>query len=343
MKFVWIYVIILLCFFSCTNTSKTNNYITIQGYTQGTYYSITYNQNSNQNIQKSIDSLLHKFDLQFSNYIPNSIISRINTNDSTVTTTAEFEYFWKKAIQINDITYGFFDISITDIINAWNFGFKNQKGLPTKHSIDSLMKFKGMHTMKIANHRFIKEIPQAKIVSNAIAQGYAVDIVCDFLKKQKITDYLVDIGGEIKAHGVNPEGKYWTIGITKPIDTIDSLPIEQSYYVTASLDNKALATSGNYRKFYKINGVKYSHIINPVTGYPAQNNILSASVFANECIDADAIATACMIMSIDSLKQFFIKYPQYDAIIMYNIKDSIHLFKTKNADFKYVANTNNTY
>lgn len=329
-KYVIFQILCSLFFLSsCTNNKE---FIKIQGETQGTYYAIVYNNTIHTNIQHQIDSVLHQFDLQYSNYIANSVISKINSNDTSVYINKDFEYFWNTSVTIWKLTEGDFDISISPIINAWNFGYTKSTTIPSKKEIDNLLTYKGMNTMYISNHRFIKSKPQMKIIGNAIAQGYAVDKVCKFLDSLKISNYLVDIGGEMKVKGRNPQGKKWNIGITKPQEQIDTVQIQDSYLLTIPLSNKALATSGNYRKFYKKDGKKYSHIISPISGYPVTNNLLSATVIGEHCIEVDAIATACMVMGFEKSKLFFDKNTQYDAVLLYSKNDSIQIYKTKNIE-----------
>ncbi|OQA95875.1 MAG: Thiamine biosynthesis lipoprotein ApbE precursor [Bacteroidetes bacterium ADurb.Bin217] len=319
----------IICLSSCAHVSNKYEYITIQGTAQGTYYRIVLQSNNQTyNIEYQIDSVLQSFDSLFNNYIDFSLISRINTNDTSVQIHPQFAYFWKKSVDIWSKTNGAFDISIAPIINAWKFGFKEDSLIPTPEKISELLKLKGMNKMGIRNNRFYKENPQMQIISNAIAQGYSVDIVCCFLDSRNIQNYLVDIGGEMKAKGLNAKGEVWNIGITKPVQYVDSLPIEQSYICTYKLENKSLATSGNYRKFYIKNGVTYSHTINPETGYPVRHELLSATVVADECIDADAVATACMVMGLEKSKQFFEKHKKYSCILLYSIGDSIAVYTT---------------
>jgi thiamine biosynthesis lipoprotein len=325
-KFV-IFAFSVLFVISCGNVSSSNEYITIQGTAQGTYYRIVLQTNNQtKRISNQIDSVLLCFDSLFNNYVSFSQISRINNNDSTVIVHPQFKYFWDKSLYIWNITNGAFDISIAPLVNAWKFGFKNDSLIPDSKKVAELLTLKGMNKMKIHNNRFFKENPRMQIISNAIAQGYSVDIVCRFLDSLQVHNYLVDIGGEMKAKGVNAKGGIWNIGITKPIQNVDSLPVEQSYELSYRLANKALATSGNYRKFYVKDGVTYSHTINPETGYPIRHELLSATVIADECIDADAIATACMVMGLEKSKQFFSKYSQYRCILLYSLHDSIAVF-----------------
>lgn len=322
-----IFLIVLLCGSACAQLATDKEYVTIQGQTQGTYYRIILQTNDNTNrISTQVDSILLSFDSLFNNYIDFSQISRINNNDTTVRVHKRFEYFWNTSVHIWDITDGAFDISIAPLINAWKFGFKNDSILPSQQRVSELLMLKGMDKMSIQNKRFVKQNPEMKIISNAIAQGYSVDIVCEFLDSLHVQHYLVDIGGEMKAKGLNSKGEVWNIGITKPIQNVDSLPIEQSYMYTYKLNNKSMATSGNYRKFYVKDGITYSHTINPVTGYPVRHELLSATVIANSCIEADAIATACMVMGLEKSKEFFYAHKQYNAILLYTLHDSIVLF-----------------
>lgn len=322
-----IFYISILCICSCGNTTNSRDYISFEGAAQGTYYRIVLQSNNQtESIEFKIDSLLKSFDSLFNNYVPYSQISRINANDTSVIIHPQFAYFWEKSVHIWKLTDGAFDISIAPIVNAWKFGFKNDSLIPSTKKISELLLLKGMNTMSIQKNRFIKQNQNSQIISNAIAQGYSVDIICSFLDSLQVDNYLVDVGGEMKAKGVNARGEVWNIGITKPVQHVDTLPIEQSYMYTYKLKNSALATSGNYRKFYVKDGVTYSHTINPHTGYPVRHDLLSATVIADECIDADAVATACMVMGLEKSKQFFAQNPSYKCILLYSLHDSIAVY-----------------
>ncbi|MDR1761380.1 MAG: FAD:protein FMN transferase [Bacteroidales bacterium] len=320
----------LACVFSCSNTTKHSEYYKVQGTAQGTYYSITYENTLNKNLKPQFDSILQDFDSTFSNYLPTSLISRINAHDTIFEVNDDFIYFWNTAHNVWKMSNGAFDISIAPLANAWKFGFKNDSLLPTPKKIDSLLTLKAMHTLWIDEHkRLHKANPRSQIIGNAIAQGYSVDVLCSFLDSLGITNYLVDVGGEMRAKGVNHAGKIWSIGITIPSEGVDSLSQENSFAHVLQLNNRALGTSGNYRKFYIVDGKKYSHTLNPVTGYPAQSSILSATVLAPTAIEADALATVCMVLGMEQSIELFKQYPRYDIFLLYDNNGSMEYYASK--------------
>jgi thiamine biosynthesis lipoprotein len=190
--------------------------------------------------------------------------------------------------------------------------------------IDSLLQFVGFKKVRLVNNRLIKEKPQIMLDFNAIAQGYTVDVLASFLDSKGISNYLVELGGEVKTKGKKSSEEYWKIGIDQPNETFkEGRPLR----AIVRLKNKALATSGNYRKFYVENGRRHAHIIDPHTGYPAKHNLLSATVIANDCMTADAYATAFMVMGMEQAKQFLLKNKEADLEIFF-IYDENGTWKT---------------
>ncbi len=247
----------------------------------------------NQSLKDEIMEELNKFDLSLNPFNNNSIISKINNNEYVVVDSFFTEVF-NKATEVSRITDGMFDITVSPLINAWGFGFKNINSVTPK-MIDSLQTFVGYEKISIKEDGTVsKTDPRVTLNASAIAKGYACDVIVALLKKHKIENYMVEIGGEIVAKGVNDKGDCWQIGIDKPID--DSTGMKHELQTILSICNKSMATSGNYRNYYVKDGVKYMHTIDPRTGYPAQQDILSATVLADDCMTADAFATAFMVM-----------------------------------------------
>ncbi|NOZ48192.1 MAG: FAD:protein FMN transferase [Chlorobi bacterium] len=296
-------------------------YISNSGYIQGTTYHITYQ--TKKDYQYQIDSILHQFDLSLSTYVPNSIISRINKSDTAVLIDSFFTTFFNVSMEISAQTNGAFDITVAPLVNAWGFGFTNKSDIDSL-LIDSLMKFVGYKKVKLEDAKIIKEFPEIMLDGNAIAQGQSVDVIADFFNKLNINNYLIDIGGELRSKGINPEGNIWRIGIDQPIENSDEY--NRQLQAVIDVSNKALATSGNYRKFYIKDGIKYAHTIDPKSGYPVIHNLLSATVVTNKCIYADAYATAFMVMGVEKSKQFLDKYKSIDAYLIYT--DSTGNYKT---------------
>lgn len=282
------------------------------GEIQGTSYNITYQ--AKQDFQTDIEALLHEFDLSLSTYEPSSIISRINRNESNVQLDTWFIDVFNESKRIYTLTDGTFDITVAPIVNALGFGFTAAARVDSV-LIDSLLQFVGMEKVQLLGGQLVKDIPEVQLDVNAIAQGYSVDVIAKFLEEKKIENYLVEIGGELKCKGLNPKSSDWKIGIDRPIEG-NMVPGENMQAVVA-VKGKSLATSGNYRKFYEKDGVKYAHSIDPKTGYPVLSRLLSATIIAQECMTADAIATACMVMGLEKSIEFLENQSEVEAYLIY--------------------------
>ncbi len=306
---------------------KKSEYMKISGFAQGTTYSITYENSRNEDYSEDIDSILKAFDRSLSIYDSISIISRINDNDSSVDADDWFVEVFKKSVEVNATSGGAFDITVGPVVKAW--GFAN--GPVAKHDsahIDSLLQFVGMDKVKLEGRKLIKKSPGVKIDVNAIAQGYSVDVVCRFFEEKKIKNYLVEIGGEVKGKGTNAKNNFWRIGIDKPSE--GNMDPGKELQAIIEINNKSLATSGNYRKFFVEDGVKYSHTIDPKTGFPARNTLLSATVVCNDCMDADAYATAFMVLGVEKSKELASKLLGIEVFFIYsNTEGQYEIFATE--------------
>lgn len=283
-----------------------------EGMVFGTIYHITYQ--SDINYQKEIEAELQKVDNSLSPFNKTSIISRINRNEK-VKVDEMFSEVFQLAEKISGDTDGAFDITVAPMVNAWGFGFKTGNP-PTRQTIDSLRAIVGFHTVSLQDGYVIKKNPKTMLDCSAIAKGYGTDVVARFLKKKGVQNFMVEIGGEIVVNGNNEKLQPWRIGINKPTD--DSLNTSQAIQDVVSVSNIAMATSGNYRNFYYKNGKKYAHTIDPKTGYPVQHNILSATVFADDCATADAYATSFMVLGLDGAKKILEKHPELCAYLIYS-------------------------
>lgn len=283
-----------------------------EGMVFGTIYHITYQ--SDTNYQKEIETVLQKVDNSLSPFNKTSIISRINRNEK-VKVDEMFSEVFQLAEKISGDTDGAFDITVAPMVNAWGFGFKTGNP-PTRQTIDSLRAIVGFHTVSLQDGYIIKKNPKTMLDCSAIAKGYGTDVVARFLKKKGVQNFMVEIGGEIVVNGNNEKLQPWRIGINKPTD--DSLNTSQAIQDVVSVSNIAMATSGNYRNFYYKNGKKYAHTIDPKTGYPVQHNILSATVFADDCATADAYATSFMVLGLDGAKKILEKHPELCAYLIYS-------------------------
>lgn len=288
--------------------------VMLQGSAQGTYYSITYYDTLGRQLGPQLDSLLDAFDASVSTYQPQSVISRINSNDPDVEVDEIFRKVFLCSQQISELTHGAFDVTVGPVTNAWGFGFTAAAQVDSS-MIDSLLTFVGYRNVSLQGDKLVKQDPRSSINFNAIAQGYSVDVVCDWLASLGITNYLVDIGGEVRARGQKPGGMSWRVGVEKPAaDKGAARELE----AVVELHDMALATSGNYRKYYEKDGVRYSHTINPKTGYPVTHGMLSASVLASDAMTADALATSCMVIGPQQAMELIKRLPNTEAYFILN-------------------------
>ncbi|MFT7154523.1 MAG: thiamine biosynthesis lipoprotein [Alteromonas macleodii] len=284
------------------------------GFTQGTTYSVIY-FNEGEDLQYQIDSLLLSFDRVLSTYQGSSYISKWNRNEHISLEQPQlFKQVVKRAAEINELSNGAFDITVSPLMNYW---FENdwQVSQLDSSKVDSLMDFVGMQNVVLDGLDYDKTNPQTQLDVNAIAQGYSVDVLCRYLESIGIYNYLVEIGGEIRTSGTKANEVHWKVGIDVPKEGISEA---RELVMSIELNNKALATSGNYRKFVEIDGVKYGHSLNPITGYPAKTDVLSATVIANDCMTADALATACMVLGFEKSKSLINSESNLDAILIYS-------------------------
>lgn len=282
-----------------------------KGQVFGTFYHITYQNDTSLN--NDILAELAKVDSALSMFNDKSIISRINRGED-VKTNEMFDMVFNLAENIADNTNGAFDITVAPLVNAWGFGFKTGNP-PTKAAIDSLRSIVGYKKVALRNNRITKTDPRVMLDCSAIAKGYGCDVVAHLLQRHGIENYMVEIGGEVVTHGISEKRLPWKIGVTKPTD--DSLAVDKELQTVLNVKNMAMATSGNYRNFYYKNGKKYAHTIDPKTGYPVQHNILSATVLAKHCAEADAYATSFMVMGLDGAKKTLENHPELMAYLIY--------------------------
>jgi thiamine biosynthesis lipoprotein len=309
-----LFVFFLLLTSSCKEKPPVID--SFNGFAQGTTYSIVYENNKkipNDEMKQKVEKILRDFDMSLSLYKDSSILSRINRNEDVVA-DSYFTDAFNLSVKISKMTGGAFDITVGPLVSAWGFGPDSHKNF-SEAKRDSLMKLVGMDKVSMANGHLIKKDPAIKLDFNAIAQGYSVDVVCKFFDDLGFKNYLVEIGGEVRGKGTKAGAK-WRIGIDKPVD--NNFSPGEDLEAVIRISDEALATSGNYRKFYVENGVKYSHTIDPHTGYPAKNNLLSATIIASDCGTADGIATACMVMGKDDAIEFIQGKPEFKAYFIYS-------------------------
>ncbi len=302
---------LLFLSFSC---QKKITYQFLRGNALGTTFSVKYDESNNTNYSISIDSLFTVINHSLSTYHSNSLISQINNGTTLVKVDKHFITVFKKAKRIYTETDGAFDPTIGSLVNAWGFGPKKPIQNLDSTTVKDLMQLVGFDKVSLTNDVISKTNPKIFIDFNAIAKGYAVDVIGRFLECKNCTNYMVEIGGEVRVRGINSEGNFWRIGIEKPV-TDGTRDLETA----VSLNNKSMATSGNYRKF-KIDslGNKYVHTIDPKTGFTIQNDILSTSVISKkDCADVDAYATAFMVMGFNKTIAFLEVHPELEVFLIY--------------------------
>lgn len=323
----WILMVSFSFFINCNDTVKKEELVHLIGQAQGSTYSIKYYNAENKNYQTSVDSILKKVDESMSTYLPESLISKVNHSKKSVKVDTLFKKVFHKSVEIWEHTDSLFDPTVGALVNAWGFGPERKVEIDSL-KIDSILQFTGLEKVSINQKDYlIKQDSRTQIDFNAIAQGYTVDLVSEFLDAHNIENYLVEIGGEIRAKGKNLSNNFdWLVAIDNPQGNE-----YRSFIATLKLKNMALATSGNYRKFYidSLTGEKYVHTIDPKTGYPKKSNVLSASVLAADCMTADGYATALMAMDLDKSKILLDSLAEtLDAFIIYldeNLKMRKHI------------------
>ena len=307
---------------SCSSTPELVQ-VTNQGPAQGSTYSISYLVLQGVDYREGIDSILKAMDQQMSLWVSDSEISRLNRGDSVRISTA-FARVITLSKLYTELTSGQFDITIAPVIKAWGFSGGDYND---NLNVDSLLQYVGSTKLAIPEPDSLYVLPSGfQVDVNAIAQGYTVDILADYLAAQGVKNYMVEVGGEVRCKGENVKGRGWRIGIEKPVE--DRIPGQ--FQAIIALDSMSLATSGNYRKFWvDESGQKVVHTIDPETGQPVISNVLSASIIASNATLADALATACMVAGPNAL-QLVAQFPDVEAyFIVGNVKGELEVQKTE--------------
>jgi thiamine biosynthesis lipoprotein len=304
---------LLVLLSGCNRATLFRNH---SGFTQGTTFSITYQEKlfvNYERINRAIDEKLEEIDKSLSVYNPTSLISSVNRNE-TVMVDELFEEAFMVSEKVSEMTDGLFDITVGPLVRAWGFGPDALRSFdPSKK--DSLMSFVGFRKVRLTDGCIEKDDPRIWIDMNAVAQGYSVDVISKLLGDFGINNYLVEIGGEVRASGQRGD-RSWRIGVDKPEDA-NFVP-GANLAAIIELNDEALATSGNYRKFYVDDGVKYSHTIDPKTGIPARNRLLSATIIAPDAATADAFATACMVSGPEGARDIILKYDFLEGYLIFS-------------------------
>jgi thiamine biosynthesis lipoprotein len=289
------------------------NKVVLSGQTMGTTYRIVYLDAQNRNFQNSLDSLLLVFNQSLSTYIPDSELSRFNQSDSL---KYELPYLFpvlKSSKEIFELTEGAFDPTVGPLVNLWGFGPEGPQ-LKDSVNISSLLSLVDFNAIVFDSLQVKKMKSDMYLDFSAIAKGFGVDILSEFLRGKGIENSLVEIGGELVANGTNENGELWRVGVNKP----DEISMPDELYSIIALGNKAMATSGNYRNYYEADGKKISHTIDPATGRPVRHGLLSATVVADNCMKADALATAMMVMGTEKSIELQKKNPDFQIFLIYN-------------------------
>ena len=297
-----------------------------EGKVFGTYYNVRYEAESD--LEDAIQSAFESFDNSLSMFNPHSILSAINANRDT-TTDAAFETMWAEADRVYTLSNGAFDITVAPLVNYWGFGTKD-KGQWTKdqNAIDSIRTFIGFEKVRLENHHVIKADPHVMLDAGAVAKGQACDMIAEVLRSQGCENYLVDIGGEVVAHGVNDKGLPWRIGITKP--NLNNEGAQSELQEILAVSDICMATSGNYRNYYYEGDERRSHTIDPRTGWPVQHSLLSATVVSSTCMRADALATACMVLGADEALAMIERAGDASCYLIVAQKDSLVTITSSN-------------
>jgi thiamine biosynthesis lipoprotein len=263
-----------------------------------TYYRIKYQ--SEQFLTDKIDAEFQAFNLSLNPFNPNSILAKVNRNED-VEVDEWFATVFNRAMNVSAHSDGMFDVTTAPLINLWGFGFERKDSV-SPHVVDSLLTFVGYRKIHLENSHVVKDDPRMMLNFSAIAKGFACDVIAGLLEREGVANYSVDIGGEVAVNGLNPNGHCWRIGISKPEDDLYGTNTQMNGIVQLC-DKCGMATSGNYRNFYEKDGTRYAHTIDPRTGYPSRQSILSATIVASDCMTADAYATACMAMGLEKAVQ----------------------------------------
>lgn len=318
----------VLLFTGCKNQKQ---YFEESGSVFHTLYHIKYE--SDKALTEKIDNELQKFNLSLNPFNPNSTIAKVNRNEP-VEVDEWFKEVFNKSMEVSKNSDGVFDITCAPLVNLWGFGFSKKDSI-TPEMIDSLKTFVGYQKVRLEGNKVIKDDPRLLLNCSAIAKGYSSDIIARLLEREGVENYMVEIGGEVTMKGVNPKGECWRIGINKPED--DSTGIRNEIEEVVQLCKKGgVATSGNYRNYYVKDGKKYAHTIDPRTGYPAEQSILSATIVANDCMTADAYATAFMAMGLDKARQMAEKLPEIEYYVIYADENGKHRIEYSKGMIQYL-------
>lgn len=320
-----IYSILLLGVFVYIyfQTSQKQPYTELKGITMGTYYSIVYG--SKENFQHEIDSILVHYSAAANSYDPSSEISEFNKTGKIVYKSPYLFAMLTKARKVNHVTQGAFEPTLMPLINAWGFGFSNRMEMDSA-KVDSLLSLVSFSYVRFDENKAVALKEGVMLDLSALGEGFGIDLIGGFLDKKGIENYKVEIGGEMLCKGLSPSDRLWRIGIENPKYASSG---ENRLMTIVELKNEALSTSGSYRKYFvDSTGRKQPHIISPITGYPVQHGLLSATIKAKDCVTADAFATSCMVLGLDKAKKLIKRRDDLEAYFIYNREGKLETWKS---------------
>ncbi len=315
---IWSILVCVCCLWSC----KKAAYRYTEGGIYGTFYHVVYE--SDRNLDTLILEQMERVNASLSMFNSASVLAKINRGESDQVDSL-FVYLWEMAKKVNRETDGAFDLTVAPLVNIWGFGYKHDE-FPSAEKIDSLLKYVGMDKVSLEGRTLVKMFRETELDASSIAKGLGVDLAADCLESKNVKNYMVEIGGEIRVKGRNAKGQVWRIGIDRPLDSPDLT--EREIELVIGLKEGALATSGNYRNYYTKNGRKYAHTISPKTGYPVQQDVVGATIYAPTCMEADAYATACMVMGLKESKKVIGQNPELEACLIYKEGDGLKVWMT---------------
>ena len=307
---------ILLSLTACDRSSLTE--FTVRGETMGSTYSIIYLDSAGRDLGTALDSMLVEFNAVFSTYDTSSVISAFNASDTGIALIGEQLEWFRRLFAVSDevhaIHNGAFNPAIGPLVQYWGF-YNKQESLeaePPQDAIDSLLVISRYELVHLDQQFLVKDDPAVRLDVNAIAPGFAADLLGEFLEANGIQRYMVEIGGEIRARGLNSRNTGWTVGIRKPEE------LSAQLVSTITLNDLSLATSGNYNKYVVVDGRKMGHTIDPHTGRPAVNELLSATLITRNCMHADALATVCMVGGFEQAKELILRQESLEGYLIYS-------------------------
>lgn len=330
-------LILFLIFIVCSSLSSRLNIqklYSLSGKAQGTTFLINYYAEHEVAVIDSIYQLLNAVDSSLSQYKPLSLISLFNKSNRGIKTDKYLQTMVSASLYFSNLTNGNFDITIKPISALWGFNGSSSSSIPRKRQLKSALDLVGSGKIRLVNDSLLKTNPKVMIDVDGIAQGYTVDLIANYLLDHGIKDFLIELGGEIRTSGSKPDGTGWLIGIEGPMNEEQEVSIVEKKLL---ISNKAITTSGNYRKFVKIKDQYFSHIINPKTGKPANNGVISVTVIADDATTADALDNAFLVMGVESSFQLLKKMPEIGVYMLYKKSDG-SIADTSNAQFQQYLN-----